>query len=308
MKKLDNRGSAGIVGAVVIAVFIIVGLIWLATCAVKIPVGYEGVVFSMSNGAKDKTLSQGWHMTSPTERVKLFTISNEQLILTQDKREGSDEDDSFYVSTADNASIKISFQMSYRFNQENLVDTYKKFKGMDGEDIVNKRVRTVLKSRVSEVTTDYTMMDIYSGNRSEINGKLTEYLTEKFEKEFGIDVIDCSIIDAHPDENLKKAINAKVEALQAKEQAQAEQQSIKVQAETAKIEAQAKAERELIEAQAEADKKLIEAEAEAKANQIINDSITDKMLKQQMINKWDGKLPKVSGSSDTIIDIGEIGK
>lgn len=303
MKKLNNRGSAGIVGAVVIAVFIIVGLIWLATCATKVDPGYEGVVYSMNGGVQDETLSQGWHMISPTERIKQFTIGNEQLILTQDEREGSNDDDSFYVSTSDNASIKISFQMSYRFNQERLVDTYKKFKGMDGEAIVEKRVKSVLKSRISEITTDYSMMDIYSGNRSEINGKLTEYLAEKFGNEFGIDVIDCSIIDAHPDEQLKKAINAKVEALQAKEQAQAEQQSVKVQAETAKIEAEAQAERELIAAQAEADKKLIEAEAEAKANKIVSDSITDKLIEMEKIQKWNGKLPTVQGETTSIVDI-----
>lgn len=305
MKKLNNRGyvDAGLIGGVVFAAIIILGLIWLIACAVKIPVGYEGVVFNMSSGVKDDTLSQGWHMTKPTDHVKTFTIGNEQLILTKDKREGSQKDESFYVSTADNASIKISFQMSYRFNQEKLVDTYKKFKGMDGEEIVEKRVRTVLKSRVSEVTTDYTMMDIYSGNRSEINKKLTDYLSEKFLDEFGIDVLDVSVIDAHPDKELKKAINAKVKALQEKEQAQAEQQSIKVQAETAKIEAEAKAERELIAAQAEADKKLIEAEAEAKANKIVSDSITDKLIEMEKIQKWDGKLPTVQGETTSIVDI-----
>ena len=57
-------------------------------------------------------------------------------ILSKDSREGSEGDDSFKVSTSDDAMLAISFQMSYRFNPETLVDTYKKFKGMDGESIV----------------------------------------------------------------------------------------------------------------------------------------------------------------------------
>lgn len=109
------------------------------------------------------------------------------------------------------------------------MDTYKKFKGMDGEAIVNSRVKTVLKSKVSEVTTDYSMMDIYSGNRSEINNKITEYLNNAFEKEYGIQVLDASIIDVHPDDKLKESIDNRVTALQQKQQAQVEQETAKVQ-------------------------------------------------------------------------------
>lgn len=87
-------------------------------------------------GVSGETLDTGWHVVSPMKQVKNFTISNEQIILSKDSREGSEGDDSFKVSTSDDAMLAISFQMSYRFNPETLVDTYKKFKGMDGEAIV----------------------------------------------------------------------------------------------------------------------------------------------------------------------------
>ena len=166
----------GLVGGVVTALIIIVLLVGGISCIVKIPVGYEGVQYSISGGVEDKTLTQGWHIVSPTIKVKEFTISNEQLVLTKDSREGSEEDESFKVATSDDASISIDFQMSYRFIPEKLINTYKKFKGMDGNDIVQNRVRTVLKSKVSEVTTNYSLMDIYSGNRKQINDELTDYL------------------------------------------------------------------------------------------------------------------------------------
>lgn len=209
-------------------------------------------------------------MTKFTEKVKKFTISNEQLILTKDKRDGSKENESFKVATADDASISISFQMTYKFIPETLVDTYKKFRGMDGEDIVEKRVRTVLKSKISEITTDYTLMDIYSGNRSEINDKITKYLAEEFVDTYGIEVIEASIIDVHPDEKLMEAINNRVTALQQKQQAEAEQQKIKVEAET-----------KLIQAENDAAIKITKAEAEAKANAIIASSITDELIRMK---------------------------
>lgn len=259
------KKTAGL-AAVVIIVFIVLGCVM--RCVERVPVGYEAVVYNMSGGVKGETLTQGWHVVAPTKKVKLFTVGNEQLVLTKDSRSGSKDDDSFRVSTSDDATIAISFQMSYRFKSEQLVDTYKKFKGMSGEDIVNNRVKAVMKSKVSEVTTDYSLMNIYSGNRSEINRKLTEYLNEEFSKSFGMEILDASIIDVHPDKQLTETINNRVEALQKKQQAQAEQETAKVEAQT-----------NLIKAQNEADIKVTEAKAEAEANRVKSDSITDKLIK-----------------------------
>lgn len=270
----------GKIGAIILGFIMVIGLIMTIVCTERIPAGYEGVVYSMS-GVKDETLSQGWHIVTPPNKVKEFTVGNEQLLLTADKREGSKSDESFKVATSDDASISISFQMSYRFYSDKLVETYKKFKGMNGEDIVNKRVRTVLKSKVSEVTTDYSMMDIYSGNRNKINNELTDYLNNEFKDAYGLEVIDASIIDVHPDAKLKQAIDNRVTALQQKQQAQAEQEKIKVENETKKLQAQAKADIKRTEAKAEADVIITKAEAEAKANKLKSNSITDKLIRMK---------------------------
>lgn len=250
----------GCVGAVILGIVLVLGVIGLTVCTERIPVGYEGVVYSMKGGVEDETLSQGWHIVAPTKKVKEFTISNEQLLL-EDK-------EVFKVATSDDASISISFQMSYRFYSEILTDTYKKFRGMDGEDIINNRVKTVLKSKISEVTADYSMMDIYSGNRNEINNKITKYLSEEFKDDFGIEVMDASVIDVHPDSKLKKAIDNRVTALQEKQQAQAEQEKVKVEAETA-----------MIKAKNAAEIKILNAEANAKANKLKQKSITNELIR-----------------------------
>ncbi len=262
-----SKQKAKVAGGIFTGIALLTALIVVINCMVRIPVGYAGVIYSMNGGVKDNTLSPGYHIIKPTEHVKCFTTSNEQLLLTKDEREGSEGDDSFKVSTSDDASIAISFQMSYKFNEAQLVDTYKKFRGMDGEAIVANRVKSVLKSKVSEVTTDYSMMDIYSGNRSEINSKLTDYLDGKFIREYGINVIDASIIDVHPDDQLKEAINNRVTALQKKQQAQAEQETAKVEAETA-----------LIKAENAAAIKIKEAEAEAESNKLKAASITEELI------------------------------
>ena len=260
----------GLLGGITLGAIIVVTIICMIICIERVPVGYEGVVYSMNGGVSGETIGQGWHLVAPTKRVKLFTVGNEQLVLTKDKREGSKGNDSFRVSTSDDATIAISFQMSYRFNPETLVDTYKRFKGMSGEDIVERRVKAVMKSKVSEVTTDYSLMDIYSGNRSEINHKITEYLNKDFSKSYGMEILDASIIDVHPDEQLKQTINNRVEALQKKQQAQAEQETAKVEAATA-----------LIKAKNEAEIAITKAKAEAEANKVKAASITPELIQMK---------------------------
>lgn len=254
---------------VVLVVFVaLIGALFTVKSCKLIGTGKVGVQYSYKGGVKDETLDPGLNFINPFLKVKEFTIGNEQLILTKDKRDGSKKNEAFKVATADDASISVSFQMSYRYNPEKVVDTYKKFKGMDGEDIVEQRVKTVLKSKISEVTTNYTIMDIYSGNRSEINNAITEYLNKDFGDSYGIEVLDASIIDVHPDKKLKEAIDNRVTALQQKQQAEAEQEKIKVEAET-----------KLIEAENEASIKVKEAEAEAESNKIISESITEELIK-----------------------------
>lgn len=262
-----NKSIRGIIGAVGLAVALVVGLICCIICIEKIPAGYVGVVYSMDGGVQDEILTQGWKLVAPTKTVKKFTISNEQLILTRDEREGSPTDDSFMVSTADNANISISFQMTYRYIQDQVVNTYKKFRGMDGESIVNGRVRTVLKAKISEVTTFYTMMDIYSGDRGKINSEITEFLNGEFSRDYGIDVLDASIIDVHPDAQLQKTIDDRVTAMQKKQQAEAEQETIAVQNQT-----------KIMQAEADAEALRISAQAEAEANRIIAQSITPELI------------------------------
>ena len=256
---------------IALVVFIaLAGGVFTVTSCKLIGTGKVGVQYSYKGGVKDETLNPGLNFINPLLKVKEFTVGNEQLILTKDKRDGSKKNESFKVATADDASISVSFQMSYRYNPENVVDTYKKFKGMDGEDIVEQRVKTVLKSKISEITTDYTMMDIYSGNRSEINSKITEYLNKDFGGAYGIEVLDASIIDVHPDEKLKEAIDNRVTALQQKQQAEAEQEKIKVEAET-----------KLIQAENEAKVAIEKAKGEAEANRIKGESITDELIRME---------------------------
>ena len=73
----------GIVGAVALA-----GGIYTVKSIEAIPTGKVGVQYS-TGGVKNEILDEGWHFINPLLKVKEFTVGNEQLILSKDKREGS---------------------------------------------------------------------------------------------------------------------------------------------------------------------------------------------------------------------------
>lgn len=275
----------------VVAIGGIVGASMAMKCIRIVPEGHVAVVYSMKGGVQDELLKQGFNMVTPFERTKYFTIAQEQLILSADQREGSKDDESFVVSTSDNANMRISFQMSYRFLEDKVADTYNNFRGMDGQDIVNSRVRTVLKSKISEVTSKFTMMDIYSGNREVINNQLPEHLSKAL-SQYGIEVISASIIDVHPDAKLQESIEAKVKAIQDKERAEIEKQQ-------ATIEAEKKA----IQAKGEADALIEKAKGEAEANRLVSESLTDTLLKQmEMEARKEHGWVEIQGASNVITD------
>ena len=67
----------------------------------------------------------------------------------------------------------------------------------------------------------------------------------------------------------------------------------------------------IVNAEAEAEKKKIAAEAEAEAtltkalaeaNEKLTNSLSKNLIDYEAIQKWNGEMPKVSGSNGTIID------
>lgn len=77
-------------------------------------------------------------------------------------------------------------------------------------------------------------------------------------------------------------------------------QNAQIAAETQEIENN----KNIAKAEAEAKAKVIEAEGEAEANQKLEESLSDKVLKDKYIDKWNGELPNdVTDDSSIITDI-----
>ena len=312
----------GKVGAIALGVIIAFGLILALICTVKIPAGYVGVQYSMNGGVAENTLGQGWHLVSPTKKITEYSVGIEQSYLTATDDGDSPKDDSFSAPSKDGKGLQMELTFTYRFDPECVPQTFTRFKGRSGKDLLTTFIKPNIISWTKEVTAKYPVTDILGEKRAELNTVLSQYLAEKF-KPYGIIIESASLINIEVDDETRASITKKVTAQQALELAQIEKETAEVQAEKdkqvaiinaekeketatieaekVKINAEAEANRIKIKAQADADATKIKAEAEAKANQEIAASLTAELLEKTKLDKWNGSVPQVEGSSTPII-------
>lgn len=255
------------ISTIVALIAVVVGIMALE----RIGPGYVGVVYS-TKGVEENVLTQGWHFLSPLKKVKQFPISQQQLVFSDDPGDYNEEDhgDWSIDAPADGGMVKINMTVNYNFDTDRVTELYTRFNGMDGEEIVESRVQNSIVAYVKEVTPRFSVMDIYSDKKSEVNNALTDYLNEKLYDEYGINVQSALVIDVELDEALQQKVMAKEQAKQDAEIAELEKQTAVAEAEVAKT-----------RAQAEADVELIEAQAEADANRIISQSITPELIQMK---------------------------
>lgn len=288
MKKIVG----GIIAGVVILLVIIMGI----SCLTKVPAGYVAVQYSANGGVKDTVLTQGWHFVSPLIHTTKYTIGIEQSYLTEGDNGDSDRDESFTASSSEGKAMQIDLTFTYQYNADSVTQVFNQFKGQSGREVRDSFIKPNIVSWAKEVVARYKVSDILGEKRADVNVALTDYLSNKFAP-YGITISNVSLINITVDTDTQNAINAKITAQQ-----QAETQAIQNQTNIDKAEADAQVAR--TEAQAKADAMLIEAQAQADANALLNNSLSDKVLRQAWIDKWNGELPQVSGNGNYMFDLG----
>ena len=263
--------KSSIIAGIIIGIAAIAGGIYIAMSLTSVDQGEVGVVWSVQNGVQEKTLGPGIHFVGPFNRVENFPVSQQQLVLSNnaaDFNEKKLEKDTHVDAPADGGMVKMNMTVNYNFIPEKVTSVYEKFNGMDGNQIVESKVKNSILAYIKEVTPQFSVMDIYSDKRAEVGQAITEYLNAKLGEEYGMEVSSALIIDVQLDEELQTKVQAKEQAKQDAEKAELDKQTAIAQGEADK-------------AKAEADKAvtITNAEAEAEANRIKAASITDELIK-----------------------------
>lgn len=175
--------------------------------------------------------------------------------------------------SSDIQEVTIKYTINYQIDKLNAQTIYKTI----GTNYYDIAVLPLIQQAVKEVTAQYTAENLVSA-REEISQKIEATLMESL-SEYNVQLVGTAVENIDFTDAFTTAVEEKQVAQQNK-----------------------------LKAEADAQAKVIAAQATADANALQESSITDKILLQQFIAKWDGKYPTVmSGdSSSMLFDISSI--
>lgn len=243
------------------------GLLVFVQSICVIPSNTVGVKYSALHGTSKDTLKEGVHFVTPfVDKIyKIDTTVQERT------------DDNVSVQTKDAQWARMQVNVKYEVSKSNAFKVYKQYKTMDA--LKDNIIGNYAQNAMNEVCSNYNIIDLLGDKRNEIINQATDILKQDLEKE-GVTLKMLTIKDLDAGKKIEKAISDEAVAKKQVETAKQKQEKARTEAET----------------------KLIEAEGEANANAVKTKALTPEVLQEQWINKWDGKLPKVT-DGDTMIGL-----
>ncbi|MBE3596622.1 MAG: prohibitin family protein [Hydrogenibacillus sp.] len=262
-KPLPLKPLAVVVG--VLAVFVILLLSSITT----VPAGYKGVLLQF--GAVRGSWEEGLH----------FRIPLAQRVVLMDVRVQKSETDAA-ASSKDLQVVKSAVVLNFHIDPARAAEVYQRIGTDYAAKVVNPSVQEVFKA----ITARYTAEELIT-LRQKVSEETKTLLAERL-MPYGIIVDGYNIVNFDFSEEFNKAVEEKLTA---------EQKALK-------------AKRDLERIKVEAEQKIEQAKAEAEALRIQREQITPELLRlreievqRAAIDKWDGKLPNVTGGTIPFIQI-----
>ena len=172
-----------------------------------------------------------------------------------------------YSSDAQTMDIQMTVQ--YKILADKAIKIAEQYGSLD---VLQDRIESVAIEKAKATLSAHKAMDIIA-NRAAMSPLVEEAIKKAIDEKFYVDIQTVVMTNIDFSEAFENAVEEKMIA---------EQNQLKANYEN---------ETKIAKAKAEAEAKIVAAEAEAKSNDLLEKSLTDKILRQMYIDKWDGKLP-----------------
>ncbi|MFE0735519.1 prohibitin family protein [Streptomyces sp. NPDC058855] len=231
---------------------VVAGLFSLVASTTYVISAYE-VGVPVAFGKVGSPMTSGMHLKSPFTDVTTFSTRPVDLNLS--------DKDVVEVRSLQGGVMYAEVTVKWAVVPSKSVELYKL---AGSEDAIQQRlVYPDSREIVRNVFARYTSEQGYATDREKINAEIGVLIKERLAPR-GIDVTTVNLRNVKPSDALQNQIDRKIQQQQATERA----------TEAART------------AKAEADRRRIEAEGIARANKILNDSLTDKVLLNQCIDAY----------------------
>ena len=259
--------------------FIVAGVIAVILAASSftiVPAGHTGVVLTLGKVGQT-SFGEGFHLKMPFIQ-SVESMSNKIQVY---------ETPASAVSK-DLQTVSSTIAVNYRLLSDKTPDMYKNV-GVDYQAVlVSPAVQECMKSATAKYTAEQLITE-RAGVGDEVKAALDAKLNA-----YGIFIEKFNIVNFDFSAEFNNAIEAKQVAEQNLLKTQTEQQQ-------AIVVAEAEAKQKVIAADAEAEATLKQAQAQADANKLLEQSLSGKVIAYEQIQKWNGVLPKVSGSDNGLL-------
>lgn len=176
-------------------------------CIVVVPANTVGVKYSSFTGTSENTLGEGVHFKTPFDTIY-------EIDTTVQERTG----EKIKVQTSDAQFLEMVVNIKYQVSSK---DAFKVYKGYKTLEALNKNIiANYAQSALSEVCTQYNIIDILGDKRNEVIGKASNLLKDKYATE-GVTFKDLTVKDMDAGVEIETAI--KQEAVAKKNVETAEQ-------------------------------------------------------------------------------------
>lgn len=274
-----------VMGTIFVAIVLLSGVLF-ASCTV-IPPGYVGIKVNQSGGNRgvdQYPVLTGRQFYNPVnERIYEYPVFLQTVVWTKDPTEGSATDQSITFNSIEGAVVNVDVSLSYAFVTDKVPAIFVEFRRTP-EEITNTYMRTKVRDAFSRVASTMPVVDIFGAKKQELLARVKGDLINDLDpKGFRIDSISM-VGNPRLDPNVAASINSVIQAAQRAQEAQNK---------VAQVEAEAR--QKVAEAEGEAQKIKTLAEAQAEANERLTRSLTPQLVQYEALQKWDGKLPQMTG-------------
>ncbi len=276
--------------------FILIGVISvlsMSSCS-KVPAGNVGIKFYLLGGEKGvdyEPLSPGRYWIGVNEELYLFPTRMQNKTWTNDVREDSEEKEGFEFQSCEGMKLTANVGIEYNVKAVDVPPVFEMYKkGLD--EITDKVLRNATRNAFNMASSTRTAEQMYGKGKIAFLSEVSKLVKQKaYEKH--ITVSDVYLIgNIGIPSSVTDALNMKIKANQLAEQKENELAG-----------ATADAKKVVAKAEGDAQAILTKAKAQAEANRLINASITKTLVDYEKIKKWDGKMPQVTGSGGTLVNL-----
>jgi len=183
--------------------------------------------------------------------------------------------------SSDAQTMTIQMTMQFQIMGDHVMDVSRQYGSLE---VLQSRIQAIAIEKAKATLSSYKAMDIIS-NRATMSPAVEDTIRQAIGSDYFVNVVAVVLTNIDFSDAFEQAVEEKMIAEQLQLKAEYENQT------------------KVAQAEAEAKAKLIAAEAEAKSNELLEQSLTDKILREMYINKWDGKLPSVVSDGSLITDL-----